>query len=84
MSNDKRYWFRAKQYGYGWSLPAVWQGWAVLGAWVAALVAARLYLRPGHIAEYRGVVAAMLLLLVLICYWKGEPARWRWGKPDTR
>jgi hypothetical protein len=25
-----RYWFHAKRYGYGWGLPATWEGWVVL------------------------------------------------------
>ena len=30
-ANDRpRYWFPAKRYGWGWGLPAVWQGWVVL------------------------------------------------------
>ncbi|HTS17465.1 MAG TPA: hypothetical protein VMP11_07825 [Verrucomicrobiae bacterium] len=28
--NDKRVWFRAKRYGWGWGLPCAWQGWVVL------------------------------------------------------
>jgi hypothetical protein len=24
-------------------------------------------------------VAAMIVLLIGICYWKGEPPKWRWG-----
>src|ERR1043166_6380357 len=26
----KQYWFRAKRYGWGWGMPATWQGWALL------------------------------------------------------
>ena len=29
-SKPKTIWFPAKTYGYGWGLPKVWQGWAVL------------------------------------------------------
>ena len=28
--DDSRYWFPAKRYGWGWGLPATWEGWAVM------------------------------------------------------
>ncbi len=30
MSVEKKYWFPAKRYGWGWGIPNVWQGWLVL------------------------------------------------------
>lgn len=35
MNESKRYWFPAKKYGWGWGMPATWQGWLVLGAYLA-------------------------------------------------
>jgi hypothetical protein len=29
MSEEKKYWFRTKRYGWGWGLPITWQGRAV-------------------------------------------------------
>jgi hypothetical protein len=29
-----------------------------------------------HVAFASG----MVVVLLIICYWKGEPPRWRWGK----
>ena len=31
-------WFRAKKFGYGAGLPFKWQGWAVLGLYVLAMI----------------------------------------------
>jgi hypothetical protein len=46
---EKKIWFPAKRYGWGWGPPTCWQ-------------------------------ALLTLLLIGICYLKGEKPRWRWGK----
>jgi hypothetical protein len=33
-----RYWFLAKQHGWGWGLPVTWQGWAAMAVFVFILV----------------------------------------------
>jgi hypothetical protein len=74
-----KYWFRAKRYGWGWGLPIAWQGWAVLITWLVVFslgVRSSIPRRtPAHFAFAAGMVAP----LILLCYWKGEPAKWRWG-----
>jgi hypothetical protein len=72
------YWFPAKRYGWGWGAPLVWQGWAVLCVWGLALAAGIFLLHARHLPTF-GLVLLMILLLVLICYAKGEPPAWRWG-----
>jgi hypothetical protein len=79
VKDDRQYWFPAKRYGWGWGPPTKWQGWVVLVVWIAALMAGSVIFRTGHLVGFRGFVVVMALLLVLICYWKGEPPRWRWG-----
>ena len=75
-----RYWFRAKRYGWGWGLPLTWEGWLVLLVWLGIFVAAIPSFRgPRHVAEHAFFVIGMVAALAGICYWKGEPARWRWG-----
>lgn len=83
MSNDKRYWFPAKRYGWGWGLPIAWQGWVVLFVWFAAIAAIAFALMPHHHVEFLLSVLAMSGLLGLICYAMGEPPAWRWGGPDA-
>ena len=39
---NKKLWFRAKRYGWGW-YPCSWQGWAVLAMYVFALLSNALY-----------------------------------------
>lgn len=79
METDQRYWFRAKRYGWGWGLPISWQGWTVFVLWSAALFLPIRYLLPRSLPVHLIFVLFMVLLLVGICYKKGEPPRWRWG-----
>jgi hypothetical protein len=36
-ADEKRIWFRVKRHGYGVGLPVAWQGWLVLGLYLAAV-----------------------------------------------
>jgi hypothetical protein len=38
MATESGYWFRAKRYGWGWGLPAKWQGWLILAVYVALII----------------------------------------------
>jgi hypothetical protein len=79
-ADEPNYWFPAKRFGWGWGLPTVWQGWAAFIGWLIAYVAGVYYFNPHHSLIQLAFAAGMVLLLLLICYWKGEPPRWRWGK----
>jgi hypothetical protein len=80
MQENKAYWFPAKRHGWGWGLPTVWQGWVVVAVFGLLLVAGAVLLLPG-----RGQVAFVMyslllcLLVVAVCWAKGEPPAWRWG-----
>jgi len=80
-NSEPKYWFPAKQYGWGWGPPVAWQGWLVLLAFSALMVAGIFVFPP-----QRGPLIFMLYTLVLcialvaVCYLKGEPPAWRWGK----
>jgi hypothetical protein len=80
-SEADRYWFPAKRYGWGWSLPTAWQGWAVLAAFAVLLVIGAVVLLPSHRHRTFVVYSSLLsLLLVAVCWAKGEPPKWRWGE----
>ena len=82
---DRRYWFPAKRYGWGWGSPVTRQGWAVLIVWVIALaVGASLIVPNRHPALYAVFIIVMVGALTAVCYAKGEPPRWRWGDRDDR
>lgn len=76
--SDKPYWFPAKTHGWGWGLPCAWQGWVVLGTYVAMGVWLGLQVGPdfppAHFVVGIGVASA---ILVAICWVKGERPRWR-------
>jgi drug/metabolite transporter (DMT)-like permease len=79
-SDDPRYWFPAKRYGWGWGLPATWEGWAVLLGFFGLLAAGLLVMRPHQSSlAFLAYVMALTIVLTAICWWKGEPPRWRWG-----
>ena len=82
VAMSTRYWFRAKLYGWGWT-PVTWQGWAVLAAFLALLWADALVFPPrSAMPAYIAVVVGLSALLLVICWLKGEPPRWRWGDDD--
>ena len=75
------FWFPTKRYGWGWGWPVRWQGWLVLGIAITSLVAAFFVFPPSsNIAGFIGMTWLTLLLLVLVCWIKGERPHWRWGK----
>lgn len=75
-----KYWFPAKRYGWGWGIPATWQGWLVLVVFVALVAGGAFVIRPReHLAVYLIYVGALSCALTAVCWFTGEPARWRWG-----
>jgi hypothetical protein len=80
MTAEKKYWFPAKTYGWGWGLPICWQGWLVLLLFVVAAVAGRLFLFPdGGTAPLAHLLymGFWCVLLLAVCWLKGEPPGWR-------
>jgi hypothetical protein len=79
ISNDQRYWFRAKRYGWGWGVPCAWQGWVVLLLWLAVLTVGTRFLLPHRPLAYLGFTLVTVGALLVVSYKKGEPPAWRWG-----
>jgi hypothetical protein len=79
MEKDKQYWFPTKRYGWGWGPPCAWQGWVVLAAWLCLAIGGAIFLatRTGLFIGFMVVLSAIMLA---VCWTKGEPPRWRWGK----
>lgn len=71
-------WFPAKTYGWGWGLPARWQGWVVMGGFFVALAAGSPLVAKSPLL-YVGYSLALGVVLIGICYAKGEKPGWRWG-----
>ncbi len=84
MSNNdtdtKNYWFRAQRYGFGWGLPSTWQGWIIVIAYTVIIIAGILiFLLNKNKALLIGWLVGSTIMLLVICWIKGEPPRWRWG-----
>lgn len=81
---NKKLWFGAKKYGWGWT-PITWEGWAVTIGYIVIVLGCSLTLDEKSSARevlFMGVLPTILatISLIRICYKKGEPPRWRWGK----
>jgi hypothetical protein len=80
MPAEHKYWFAAKRYGWGWGLPTTWQGWLVLAAFVVLVIVGSIVFPPSKQTwSYVAYVAVLGVLVIGICWFKGEPPRWRWG-----
>ena len=75
----KTYWFPAKQIGWGWGIPTAWQGWVVLGLFIAGVIALTMLVPDNR--QFVGM-ALLVAALLAVCFLKGEPPRWRWGIDD--
>jgi hypothetical protein len=47
---------------------------------MGAIAAAAIHWMPYRVGPFLAFNAAMVILLLLICHWKGEPPKWRWGE----
>jgi hypothetical protein len=80
-SNVKQYWFPAKTYGWGWGMPTAWQGWVVMLLFAVFLLVGAVVLLPNYgQLLFVGYSFLLTVVLVSICWAKGEPPSWRWGK----
>lgn len=80
MTGDIQYWFPAKTHGWGWGMPTLWQGWVVLAVYAVLVIVGLLVFPPkAETTDFVIHMSVISLLLVMICYIKGEPPKWRWG-----
>jgi len=83
MPENNAYWFPAKRYGWGWGFPIVWQGWVVMAIFCLLLLAGAVFLLPSRGQVAFAIYSALLcVLLVAVCWAKGEPPAWRWGSGE--
>ena len=79
-TNDKKFWFRAKRYGWGWGLPCSWQGWVVAAAFLLLVCGGAFFIKSGiSLAVWVAYVIILTAIMIGICFLKGETPRWRWG-----
>ncbi len=83
--NPKRYWFKAKLYGWGWT-PVTWQGWLITGLYIVGVLLFALTVdeaSPPREIFFTFILPTLFLTMTLIriCYKTGEKPRWQWGPP---
>jgi hypothetical protein len=78
---EKKIWFPAKKYGWGWGPPVCWQGWVVLALFVALVSLGAILLPPDkHPIAFVVSIIVLSILLTFVCWLKGEkPGRRRDG-----
>lgn len=74
-------WFAPKSHGYGSGLPIAWQGWVVMLAYMAVVLAAGLLLAERSPWAFGSIlVTATAALLIVTAKTTRGGWRWRWGK----
>jgi hypothetical protein len=85
--NPKGYWFKRKLYGCGWT-PVKWQGLAVILIFIAFILWNGLSLSAveeptdSMLFWFFAKLIVSLVILLVICYKKGEKPCWQWGLPN--
>lgn len=80
---DRDIWFPAKRYGWGWGLPATWQGWAATVVYLAMLLIGAFTIDPERqLLLFLAWVTGWSVAMIAVCWIKGERPRWRWGGKD--
>lgn len=75
-------WFAPKRYGFGSGLPIAWQGWLVLGVYLAVVIGASVAVGERPVFVGAVIFAATVLLLLVTARTTRGGWRWRWGKED--
>jgi len=84
--NPEGYWFKRKIYGWGWT-PVRWQGWITLLFFIFYIVINSPRAVGGveptgtDLNWFFAKVVLSIIVLLIICYKKGEKPRWQWGLP---
>lgn len=82
---DKKIWFKAKCYGWGW-YPCSWQGWLVILIWAVVFTLSLVMIEENdhEIGKNLAIILIITAFLIYISWKKGEKPRWRWGCRDLR
>jgi hypothetical protein len=78
-------WFKTKTYGWGWT-PVTWQGWLCVALYISFVVwmfkdiDQESHSASDTLINFFLPFVIATVILTAVCYKKGEPPRWRWGK----
>lgn len=88
MATKTKYWFKAKNYGWGW-YPASWQGWSILLFYLYLVVSnfrqvdAQSHSVSDTMISILPEFFILTILLIIICHATGEKPEWRWGEKKS-
>jgi hypothetical protein len=81
---EKKLWFKAKRYGFGWT-PCSWEGWVVVAffaafqVWNFLRIDATSHSNSDTLRPFIIQLFISFIILSLITSWKGEKLGLRWG-----
>lgn len=84
--NPHKYWFKAKWYGWGW-VPVTKQGWLVILVYLGVIIIPDIFIAEDiksgkqFLKWFLPVVISATVVLIWVCYKKGEKPHWSWGNP---
>ena len=79
--SDNEDWFAPKLFGYGAGVPIAWQGWALLGGFIAGVGVDYALLMPRHPVMFTAIAAfAGLALAIVSAQHTRGGWKWRWGR----
>ncbi|MBX4198947.1 hypothetical protein KW800_01565 [Candidatus Parcubacteria bacterium] len=84
MNDEKKLWFKAKRFGWGWT-PITWEGWVLTFIYLAGLVHYATKASLEHSASDFLISFAFDFIILstpflIVCYLKGEHPHWNWHK----
>jgi hypothetical protein len=85
MTSENKIWFKNKTYGFGW-VPVTWQGWftififIIFQFWNFLRLDAVSHSNSDTLRPFIIETFFATLILIFICYKKGEKPGWHWGK----
>jgi ACR3 family arsenite efflux pump ArsB len=80
---NKKLWFKAKRFGWGW-YPCSWEGWMVILLYVVVITIHSINIErfadSGKEVIINFVIPLIIntIFLIIICYARGEKPYWRW------
>lgn len=87
MVPDKKYWFKRRRFGYGWT-PVTWQGWLLMIVFLAVAIVSAIIIFPGKSQRpttnetllFLAITVVDLAVFLKITLAKSPAPKWRWGK----
>lgn len=74
QNKNKKYWFPAKKFGWGWGLPRTWKGWITFIVFLSGVFTTiRIFPIEKNPVTFMCTITVLSIIFILICWFKGEP-----------